>query len=556
MQRRTITRTKYARFQPAIAALVALAALAPSCAVDQSNVDQALAMYVGTPADSPLVLDNKPVEDPAPTPAESLYELNDQGQQLFPRVIEGDFDFDDCDFMTWTDLPVEPECGWLERPLHGNRNIDIELPVLIFRATGDGPAADPLIYLHGGPSDGILQHFGFGSSVYDVVVEPFVEDRDVIVFDQRGTGLAKPDLGCNHSYEWYSAHDEDPDTFVPRTARTCAANMQVNRIRLEQFSRQSSADDVMVLARELGYESFNLHGSSWGGILGYTVIQMHPEWVRSAILNSPLSPATDLTGSMPSSFQESMNAVQANCERSAACVARHGDIVERYIKVFAQLDEEPLDMRIGGFYDVTLTADELSYLLFGLLYAPEAIAKIPDLLLDLENGDIRLAEQLAWDYGWGWGIDFTFLTYMCTDIVPTSSKEQVEAQQIGIDAFDRVDDAPDGRGETAEALCARMEVGQAPIPTMREVVPTTPTMVFSGSMDPITPFSSGEEIVADLPNATFVGFTDLAHGVTDDPCANGIARAFLADPEADHDLTCALPENRPLFEFENVAFTR
>jgi len=84
---------------------------------------------------------------------------------------------------------------------------------------------------------------------------------------------------------------------------------------------------------------------------------------------------------------------------------------------------------------------------------------------------------------------------------------------------------------------------------MRQVVPTTPTIVFSGRMDPITPFSSGEEIVAGLPNGTFVGFNDLGHGVTSDPCAQEIAQAFLTDPEADLDATCALPENRPPFVF-------
>jgi len=37
--------------------------------------------------------------------------------------------------------------------------IVIEVPVLIFRATGDNPAPDPLIYLHGGPSGGVVEVF-------------------------------------------------------------------------------------------------------------------------------------------------------------------------------------------------------------------------------------------------------------------------------------------------------------------------------------------------------------------------------------------------------------
>lgn len=272
------------------------------------------------------------------------------------------------------------------------------------------------------------------------------------------------------------------------------------------------------------------------------------------MLDSPLSIETDLTGSMPSSFHESMQAVQQNCELTPACFARHGNIVDRYIRVSEMLEENPVDINIFG-YDVELNADELSYLMFGALYKPDAIAVLPDMLLDLENGDAGLVEFLAITSGWGWGIDFTFLTYMCTDIVSASSPEQVEAQAIGIPAFDRVDDAPDGRGHTAQALCERMRVRQPAAPAMREVTPSTPMVVFSGSMDPITPFSSGQQIVESVPNGTFVGFTDQSHGVTHTPCGASIAVAFLEDPSAELDLSCSLDENREPFEFVEVATT-
>jgi len=477
------------------------------------------------------------------------YETNDDGDVLLPRFITGSYRTDDCDFIDVDALPVEPECGWLVRPLHGSTHKEVQLPVTVFRSTGSDPAADPLIYLHGGPTDGILSFIEY---VYEFVVEPFVEDRDVIVFDQRGTGLAEPDLRCDSPFQWFSARDEDPETFVPRVASVCAFEVQSDGIRLDQFSRQLSADDVMVLARELGYESFNLHGSSWGGILAYTVMQLHPEWVRSSVLDSPLSIATDITGSMPSSFHEAMMAVQANCDISPDCSARHGDIVERYVRVFEALEDQPREIQLGP-WAVTLTADELSYLLFGLLYDHEAIAMVPDMLLDLENGSVTLLEQLASSHGWGWGVDFTFLTYMCTDMVAVSSVEQVEAQQIGIEAFDRVDDAPDGRGHTAAGICERMKVQKPAAPAVREVTPTTPTIVFSGSMDPITPRSSGEQIAATVANGTFVGFDDLSHGVTNVPCGIEIAKAFLADPDAPVDQSCV--DERPPFTFDNVSLT-
>jgi len=538
----------------AVACLV-VALGAAACSVDPTSAEVTM-MVDATVADLVSGPDGAAAATPAPTPTpvDLGIEVNDAGQQLLPRVVSGSFESDECDFVDTTFMPVEPECGWLIRPLHGSNNKDIELPVAILRATGDDPAPDPVIYLHGGPSDGILWTFEY-PEFYASAVAPFLEERDVIVFDQRGTGMAKPDLECDGPELWYNARDEDPNTFVPRTASTCAATVRARGIRLDQFSRQSSADDVMVLARELGYEAFNLHGSSWGGILAYTVMQLHPEWVRSAVLDSPLSVETDLTGSMPGSFHEAMLGMQANCDLNTACAARHGDIVERYVRVFEALEEAPVTVHFDGIWPLEIDGDELSYLLFSVFYSPEHIAMVPDLLIDLENGDIALLSELVQTFGWGWGFDFTFLTYMCTDMVPASSEAQVEAQQIGIPAFDRVDDAPDGRGDNAAAFCERMQIRTPAAPALRELVPTAPTIVLAGRMDPITPFSSGLEIVESLPNAWFVGFEDLSHGATHTPCGLDIAVAFIHDPTVEPDLTCSLPENRPPFTFSNVAVT-
>lgn len=526
--------------------VVVFAMVAGACSVDPAGVE--LTMMVEAPTGT-----DESAGDVAGNDA-VVVETNDAGEELLPRVITGSFEPDECDVIDVSLLPIEPECGRLIRPLHGSSTFDIELPVLVFRSTAPDPAPDPVIYLHGGPTDGILSILEY-PEVYDSIVGEFVGERDVIVFDQRGTGLAEPDLKCDHPAIWFNAYDEDPETFVPRTAGSCALELRSSGIRQDQFSRQSSADDVMVLARELGYEQVNLHGSSWGGILAYTVMQLHPTWVRAAVLDSPLSIDTDLTGSMPGSFQEAMEGLQANCDAVASCRQRYGNIVDRYIRVSDQLDESPLTIYYEGRFPLEVNADELSYLLFGMFYSPAEIAMIPDLLVDLENGDTRLVEELVHELGWGWGIDFTFLTYMCTDMVPASSPERVEAQQIGIPAFDRVDDAPDGRGHTAQAICERMQVRPPAKPALRETVPTTPTIVLSGRMDPITPFSSGQAIANGIPNGYFVGFDDLSHGVTHTRCGLDIAIAFLDDPTTEPDLTCSLPSNRPPFEFARVGFT-
>ena len=518
--------------------LIALATFATSCAVGNETVDMSLAAATSVPQ----VL---------PTPTLDL-EVNDEGQTLLPRTILAEFEPSECDFVPTEDYPDPIECGWLTRPSNTDDGESIELPVVVFKATGTDPAPDPIIYLHGGPAGGVLTSL---ESYYEDTIAPYREHRDVIMFDQRGTGLAEPELLCGSPYQWFASPGEEPATFVARTARACAYGLEINDVELSQFSRQRSADDVMALARELGYEQFNLHGSSWGGLLAYTVMQLHPDLVRSSVLDSPLSVWTDLAGSMPASFQEAMAAMQANCDFNPACAARHGNIVARYVSVFDTLQAEPAEILIQGVWPVEMNGFELSYLLFAMFYVPELIAVIPDLLLDLENGDTRLVEEMATVLGWGWGMNFTFLTYMCTDVVPQSSDEAVEEQRVGIEAFDVVDEAPDGRGASGQEICERMMIDRPPINTPRQVTPTQPTLVFTGAMDPITSRSSSVHLAESLPNGRVVAFDDLSHGVTADPCATTIATAFFDDPEQEIDLSCSLAENRPRFEFEIVSYT-
>jgi pimeloyl-ACP methyl ester carboxylesterase len=50
-----------------------------------------------------------------------------------------------------------------------------------------------VIYLEGGPGGSTLEQiqFSFGS-----ILAPYLENRDVIAFDQRGVGQSQPALDC------------------------------------------------------------------------------------------------------------------------------------------------------------------------------------------------------------------------------------------------------------------------------------------------------------------------------------------------------------------------
>lgn len=89
---------------------------------------------------------------------------------------------------------VEVTCGYLSVPESRQQPTEqrIQLAVLIVHATGDNPSSDPVIFLQGGPGAGAIDATRALVQVY----APILEQRDLIVLDQRGTGYSHPNLDC------------------------------------------------------------------------------------------------------------------------------------------------------------------------------------------------------------------------------------------------------------------------------------------------------------------------------------------------------------------------
>ena len=73
----------------------------------------------------------------------------------------------------------------------------VRLPVVVIKASSGKSKADPVVFLTGGPGqpigadkDGIKDWWLFAE------FWPLDEDRDLILFEQRGNGMSEPNLNC------------------------------------------------------------------------------------------------------------------------------------------------------------------------------------------------------------------------------------------------------------------------------------------------------------------------------------------------------------------------
>ena len=73
----------------------------------------------------------------------------------------------------------------------------VSLPIVVIKASGSNRLADPVVFLSGGPGQGV----GLDKDEIKTWWEydkywTWMKNRDLILFEQRGTGLSEPSLNC------------------------------------------------------------------------------------------------------------------------------------------------------------------------------------------------------------------------------------------------------------------------------------------------------------------------------------------------------------------------
>ena len=166
----------------------------------------------------------------------------------------------------------------------------IELYVVRIRGPYPLRYRDPVIYLAGGPGGSATRRTQWvldqGRFLWTA--------RDLVLFDQRGIGRSKPRLECaqyRHDYADIRDRDLDPDEELKLRVEAllgCKRTLIDQGIDLSTYTSASTAADVADIVSAMGYESFNLYGTSYGTLLALTVMRDFPAGVRSVILDGVL----------------------------------------------------------------------------------------------------------------------------------------------------------------------------------------------------------------------------------------------------------------------------
>jgi pimeloyl-ACP methyl ester carboxylesterase len=381
------------------------------------------------------------------------------------------------------------------------------------------------IYLDGGPGGDGQNIISYAAALGAPFFDGLRVDGDFLVIGQRGTAKSKPYLDCQTSdcVELAAQYD------------------------LTAYNTAENADDVDDLREALGIAKLNVYGISYGSRLGLEVLRRHGDNVRAAVIEGLVPSSVAWPAAIPASFYSALNGLDESCAEGS-CGEQFGNLVTKFQAGVASLDANPLPMTLGG-NPFELDGGTYAYVLFRALYAKSTFPWLPMVINDLAERNVSrvqsFLEPLILRLFQGSDVSSgLYNSVVCGEIFNPPDLNAFETLNAGvpqdiIELFggswfglaDRCESWPRGNHQAALA---------------QPVTSAVRTLVSSGRLDPITPPGFGDIAAATLSNAEVVLHANSGHGATlQSDCGVANLTAFLADPTATHDFSCAatIPAN-------------
>ena len=446
------------------------------------------------------------------------------------------------------------KCGYLT--VAENRSVTngktIRLPITILKSENPKPQPDPVLRTSGGPGASSLRMIGGRRFA------PWLKDRDMIVFEQRGTKYAQPALECpevneaninsaKNQFDVKTARENEV-----RAAKVCFDRLQKQGIDLSAYNSAESAADIEDLRRVLKLEKINLYGLSYSVRLMLNAMRDYPNGVRSAVLESPLLPEINYDEVGVDIIVGSLNVLFKNCKADADCAAAFPNLKNEFYETVAKLNKEPLrvnlkDEKTGKTNEIKLNGDDFATWIIDYLLSNEAsaIADAPLAIHYAFEGKYieqfkRYANDKTGASSYSLGMRYSV---WCGEEIPFENRRKITAQSFKYSNL---------KGYEVMALpdiCGVWKVKKAKPIENKAVKSDIPTLVLTGEYDAYTPPVWGELAAKNLTNSFLFNTPWVGHGPAfNTPCLREMITDFFNDPKIAPNAVC-LNEVRQKFKF-------
>jgi pimeloyl-ACP methyl ester carboxylesterase len=411
----------------------------------------------------------------------------------------------------------------------------IDLNVVVVPALDPTSLEEPLFDLAGGPGVAATGGAGF----YANEGKEYRRHRDVVLVDQRGTGDSNPLTAAPRTR---SPQEYLTEMYPVEYVKTLRKALE-QRADLTQYTTSIAVDDLDDVRAWLGYDRINLFGLSYGTRAVLVYMRQHPDRVRSAILMGVAPTYLKMPLHHARAAQRAMELLLEECGSDTACHQAFPQLKQEWKEVLERLGQEPARVEYSppdksAKVIVKVQRDIFAEKLRNRMYSRESAKRIPLIIHQAAQGDFAsfLKEVIPADRSVPDFIaDGMYLSVTCAEDTPFIDQDEARRANAG---------NPFGNYRVFQQTraCSMWPQGRIPDGYHQPVTSSSPVLIFSGYMDPVTPPERGEEVASHLPNSRHVIIPHGGHGIeglTNVECLDKLMLEFLSKGNArELDTTC------------------
>jgi pimeloyl-ACP methyl ester carboxylesterase len=321
--------------------------------------------------------------------------------------------------------------------------------------------------------------------------------------------------------------------------RACRTRLTTQlHINLDAYTTYNDANDIHDLITALKVQQADIYGVSYGTRLALEVMRSFPQQVRSVILDSTVTPATNPNQDGGTAVSRVYRVLFDDCAAEPDCVKAHPNLEKRFWSFVAKAQKSPVVMKIQDSntqrtYDkAVINGFAFAQTFWNMFYVTSFIPEIPKLMEEVMQGKNDTFAKVYAAFNFDQTVNYgMYNSVECNENATRSSRAQIEQDVQKIDASVRQDYALNLE-DSAITLCQIWNVKPEPDKLEQPVQSSIPTLVMEGAYDPITPPSNGMEAAKTLSKSYQILAPATGHGVflSSQVCPVQIGEAFLQTP--------------------------
>lgn len=466
-----------------------------------------------------------------------------------------------CWFALPQNTQIKIHCAYYISPIEKkNQRHRFHLPVVYFQVNPARRSPDPILYISGGPGYAV----GLNSpAVYTWLdwINEMKWQRDMVFFDQRGVGQAKPSLHCPdidsksiHNLQSSLSAEQDA-AFWQNLAKQCSQAMHKQQIELDLITTEHSVNDIINLMQLFRTKTWNIYAVSYGTRVALELMKRKSGNLRAVMLDSIYPQNKHDLLVVPNLMHNAFRQLYAECRLSYLCQQKIPNLKVKTEALIRQFNKTPHFINVRSVFHpkkirVYVNGYRLSWAIYQSMYSWRMIQKLPKIITSAYEGNPQALLPIIRKYA-----DSTldplfsvpaFYSVECTDRKYNITESDFNKQ---------IATYPDVQAHTLYHwkydICRVWPVKKTKESFFELTRSAVPTLILNGELDPVTPWYWAVESSKVLDKHYTYIVKGIGHAVVDsDVCASKTVKQFLDQPGKRPTLACQQLWNRTEFKFE------